>query len=145
MVYDKDYIIQRTVIAASGCWEWQKAIGSHGYGALSRGRLAHRLAYELWHGELGMFELVMHSCDNRKCCNPNHLVKGKHGNNTNDAMEKGRLIIPPGKLTDEQVREIRRRVDNGESQTQIAKEFDCQQPHVSRICNFVRRENVHRS
>lgn len=37
------------------------------------------------------------------------------------------------KLTPEKVRELRRRAENGESQTHIAKSLGVSQPHVSKI------------
>jgi len=34
---------------------------------------------------------ALHSCDNTKCANPDHLCEGTHGENRLDAMAKGRF------------------------------------------------------
>lgn len=68
---------------------------SGGYGLKSyKGRLyrAHRLAYALHHGlePQTMGGVVMHSCDNRLCVNPDHLSLGTHEANMADMVSKGR-------------------------------------------------------
>lgn len=116
----------------NGCWEWQYAVGTHGYGVLSRGRLAHRLAYELFIGPVPIGNIVCHTCDNRKCCNPEHLFLGTHSDNTQDMIRKGRHVTRT-KLTNQQVCEIRTKLAEGATQTQIVKEYNISQAQVSRI------------
>jgi len=51
----------------------------------------HRMAYEAHYAEPipeGM--VVMHTCDNPGCFNPNHLVIGTQSDNVQDCMSKGR-------------------------------------------------------
>lgn len=54
--------------------------------------------------------VVMHSCDNPACCNPDHLSIGTQGENLADMREKDRHArgerVPNSKLTAAQVREI---------------------------------------
>lgn len=79
------------------CWEWQGAISAKGYGRLTynQKRLsAHRVAYELYRGEIPNGFLVCHLCDNPRCCNPHHLWLGTAKENTQDAIAKGRLKPP---------------------------------------------------
>lgn len=68
-------IEQRTVRTASGCWEWQGAIGLNGYGysAWAGQKLAHRMSYEAHVGPIPEGFHVDHVCRNRKCVNPAHL------------------------------------------------------------------------
>jgi hypothetical protein len=62
---------------ATGCLEWQGAVGPNGYARIryTRGRsmLAHRLAYGAVHGPVPDGLQIDHLCRNRRCCNPAHL------------------------------------------------------------------------
>jgi len=57
------------------CWLWQASVDSKGYPQINRrGKVlrVHRLAAEEAHGPLT--GPVHHSCENRRCLNPAHLV-----------------------------------------------------------------------
>lgn len=93
------------------CWNWIAGTQSKGYGSFGIGNgktaLAHRVAYELENGEIPEGQCVMHNCDNRLCCNPNHLDVGTIADNNLDMVEKGRqasgMKNGMSKLTNEQV------------------------------------------
>lgn len=57
--------------------------------------------------------MVLHKCDNRPCCRPDHLFLGTAKDNTDDMISKGRHWFPVGtqlphsKLTEAKVRKIR--------------------------------------
>jgi len=75
----------------SGCWPWLGSKNHGGYGKTKRkGRMirAHRLAYEMTKGPIPNDMVVMHSCDNRSCCNPDHLIIGTHADNRRDSVKK---------------------------------------------------------
>ena len=55
------------------CWEWQKYIGTHGYGIINSNKLAHRVSYEIFKGIIPDGLQIDHICRNRKCVNPDHL------------------------------------------------------------------------
>jgi hypothetical protein len=64
----------------TGCWNWTRG-GSQGYGYISSGVAAHRVAYENVHGPIPTGHIVHHTCGNRACVNPDHLVpltRSKH-------------------------------------------------------------------
>jgi hypothetical protein len=59
-------------------------------GGKSKKIRAHRFSWELHHGPIPEGILVLHECDNRKCCNPDHLFLGDDGVNSRDCVAKGR-------------------------------------------------------
>jgi HNH endonuclease len=60
----------------TGCWLWQGALHSAGYGFLSvggRNQLAHRVAYRLFVGPIPDGLELDHLCRVKHCVNPAHL------------------------------------------------------------------------
>jgi hypothetical protein len=58
------------------CWEWTAATNGCGYGWFrfeGRGRLAHRLAWEILVGPIPEGYDIDHLCRNTLCVNPDHL------------------------------------------------------------------------
>ncbi len=89
-----DRFKSKVEVRRDGCWIWtgQKR-GSHGHGGFyfaGKMRLAHRVAYELFVGELSDEQVVMHTCDVQGCVAPHHLVAGTQAQNIADMMAKGR-------------------------------------------------------
>jgi hypothetical protein len=104
------------------CWPWTAAIDkSSGYGlfAVAHGELvgAHVYAFRAEGGSVPARSCVLHSCDNRPCCNPQHLSAGTKKENYDDSVSKGRQTrgekVHNAKLTEETVREIRKRFVKG--------------------------------
>lgn len=98
------------------CWEWQGPLQCKGYGQLSvlgKSWRAHRYAMFLTHGSIPADKVVMHACDNRRCCNPNHLSLGTQLENIADQDRKGGIHRAHGarhgraKLNEDLVRQIR--------------------------------------
>jgi hypothetical protein len=73
----------------NACWEWLGGTTKHGYAQLSGVRL-NRLAYMMFNGNLIEGLVVMHTCDNRICVNPNHLIQGTQKQNMQDCSLKKR-------------------------------------------------------
>jgi len=145
------------------CWEWQGVIMKRGYGQFShdnRRYYTHRLMYRIIHGVVPKPQ-VNHHCDNPQCVNPNHLYSGTQSENMQDAYERndnlrkhidgleGVLFTPetandvnptafdqPGsKFTKDEVREIRRRAEEGESNLSLSEEFEVSDSTICRIVN----------
>lgn len=96
-----------------GCWIFRGSTTTAGYGQIGLSRpirhiRTHRLAYMLEYGPIPDGFLVMHSCDNPPCCNPNHLGLGRHKDNSRDALSKERL---PGGIAPAVVEEIEALLD----------------------------------
>src|SRR5712675_1429552 len=75
------------------CWEWDGYCNPLGYSQIGfEGRTwaGHRLFYTFFKGEIPPGLKVLHSCDNRKCCNPRHLSLGTQQDNLEDMRKKGR-------------------------------------------------------
>lgn len=123
---------------ADQCWEWTSAIGSHGYGSgsfASNHVTSHTSAYRAFVGEIPNGMHVLHRCDNRSCCNPDHLFLGTHVDNMDDMVGKDRQAfgvrkIKSAKLTELQVLQIRAAKA---VQAEIATEYGVNQSVVSRI------------
>lgn len=77
----------------TGCWNWKGPFGTKGYGQKSyrgKGGPLHRWMYKVHHNvQLAFEQQVCHSCDNRKCCNPDHLWLGTNLDNQRDKNAKG--------------------------------------------------------
>lgn len=83
------------------CWPWT-GFARRGYGwfydrlgTKKVYRRAHRVAWELVHGDVPAGGVVCHRCDNPLCCNPMHLFVGSHADNVADKMSKGRQARGP--------------------------------------------------
>lgn len=128
------------------CWPWLGPKMKSGYGQATISRrhtTAHRLAFELTNGAIPEGLNVLHRCDNRICCNPNHHFLGTQKDNIADMWAKGRQQkydkFPKGekhwkfRYTDLDVLEIRERYKAGQSQQSIADSLGLSQTHVSRV------------
>ena len=80
---------KKFIIQPNGCWQWVACISPYGYGQFRVGatmKQAHRVAYELYIGELPPFihggeELDHVSCSHRSCVNPFHTAIVHHRDN----------------------------------------------------------------
>jgi hypothetical protein len=84
----------------NSCWLWTAGSrGKTGYGAFKINNKvvdAHRVSYTLYKGEIPNGMYVCHTCDNRKCVNPEHLFLGSAKENWQDGFDKGRIKLLGG-------------------------------------------------
>lgn len=83
------------VLGPDECWLWKAYIHDpSGYGQLSGDAgssvYSHRAAYELFYGPIPNGLSVLHSCDNKPCCNPRHLRAGTQKDNLQDRFDRNR-------------------------------------------------------
>lgn len=84
--------------APEDCWLWQGTRKDSGYGTFSvdgRSRAAQQVAWELRNGKPWPKGLdSCHTCDNRPCVNPDHIIPGTREFNVLDMFSKGRQAGP---------------------------------------------------
>lgn len=133
--------------APDACWPIEGAKGNPaGHVHISTGSAvkppyirvyAHVYAWEQAHGRFKPAgTVVMHTCDNPRCCNPAHLQLGTQRENILDSIDKGRYnAFGRQKLNATKVHEIRAMAKAGELQRVIAAKFGIARHSVSAIVN----------
>jgi len=80
------------------CWKWT-GTSFGGYGRVNinhRNYIAHRVAFFIKTGINPGKKVVAHRCDNKICCNPEHLFLASQKENILDCIRKGRANRPAG-------------------------------------------------
>ncbi len=132
------------------CWVWTRGTNNSGYGSVcfeGEKYQTHRIAFVITKGGITLNApkdrkgsgFLMHSCDNRKCCNQAHLSVGTYSDNYKDAKAKGRSSAPRGEahpkaaLTNEQAAEARRLLSLGKTRRQVREHFHVSERVMDRI------------
>lgn len=74
------------------CWPWSGSTFSGRYGRFflnGKAHTAHRIVYKESNGEIPDSLFVMHKCNNKLCCNPDHLTVGTNRENQLHAVHSG--------------------------------------------------------
>ena len=134
----------------NSCWNWIGAKtggrpSNPGYGTISlncKDISVHRFSYEFHNGEkIPEGTCVCHKCDNPLCVNPKHLFLGSYYVNTHDAVCKNRMAFGTkhgrAKLTENQVRLIRKLRKRGFSGLHLEKMFGVNHVTIYRLCKGV--------
>lgn len=129
------------------CWPFLHCPDAKGYGRLTSNGgqtvKAHVFSWEIANSKkVQSGEFVCHSCDNPCCVNPHHLFLGNSLLNNRDRAKKGRNADingekhPMVKLTEEQVRQIRRLYSGRYGDLKrLGKQFGVTFQNIFRIVN----------
>lgn len=121
------------------CWLWLGTKNEYGYGIfLMPGEIpvrAHRYAYEFFNRKkIPAGKIIMHTCDNPPCVNPDHLRVGTKSDNNADTAIKRRHHYGTdhwnGRLSNQDIFTIRK---STKKQVELARIFGVDASHISRI------------
>ena len=98
---DKNGPLHPTMPEKGKCWiSGHRKVGngypqiySHRADGTKSLQCTHRVMWEHLNGPIPADMVVMHTCDNRACCNPDHLELGTQADNVRDMMKKDRARI----------------------------------------------------
>lgn len=86
-------------ITQTGCWEWTRGLTADNYGEITyrgRQRPVHRVVASIVKNvDIDSPLDALHSCDNKRCFNPDHVFFGTTKENAQDASKKGLLKRTP--------------------------------------------------
>ena len=113
------------------CWNYDSASSPNGYAQIEvngKTEIASRIAYELWKGPIPKGLYVCHTCDNRRCINPDHLFLGTTQDNMTDMTNKHRQSVGEhqacAKLTEKIVLRARKEhFEKGMSYTELGIKY----------------------
>lgn len=123
-----------------GCWEWPFGMDGKGYGAIhvnGQQTRACRFARELDGRPIAPGMLARHTCDNRSCVNPDHIIDGTYLDNSRDAVERGRVARGSrqhrARLTEADVPVIVERLRAGERHRVIGASYGVTESAITSI------------
>ena len=105
---------------------------------------AHRYAWKISNGPIPKDKIVLHKCDNRRCCNLNHLYLGTYSDNMSDRAQRnsdnqgGRV----SKLTLNDVRDIRQLSERNVSKYEIASIYKVSLQYIYMLISGQRGINL---
>ena len=112
-------------------------LAKNGYIITKNKKYLHRLLYKKKYGKIKNNTVIRHICNNRWCCNINHLMSGTQKDNINDAVISNRIAYGERhgsvKLSNKLVMSIFSMRLSGLSQAKIGKIFNISQSHVGNI------------
>ena len=127
-------ILSKSKMADSGCIEYGGYVDGNGYGKLTvsgKKTYAHRAVFELTTGTSPI--CVLHTCDNRKCVNIEHLRAGNHLENMQDRKNRTPKDDWNARFTKEKaIAALILHGEHGVSQVEIAKMNGVNQTVVNR-------------
>lgn len=142
----RDEVFWSCVEKTETCWVWKRPLTKDGYGQfryLGLNMLAHKISWIIKNGPVPENLCVLHDCpsgDNRACVNPDHLWLGTNDENMNDMVLKNRQAKGEhngnSKLTELQIKEIRRLGSEGMNFKNLGQMFGIDQSTAADIVKF---------
>ena len=137
LIGPKDVFLGR-IEKTDTCWLWRGTKNGYGYGIFlmpgERPVRAHRYSYEFFKGPIPEGFVVMHTCDNPPCVNPDHLQIGTKAENNADTAAKRRHNYGTdhwnGRLSSEDIAAIRA---SDERTAVLAARYGVVYSHIWRI------------
>jgi hypothetical protein len=147
---------KRVINPHTECWLWTGAGYQNGYGeiyvheSVRRVVSVHRAMASLACGlDLTKREVVRHTCDERRCFNPEHLRVGSQKENLEDMVRKGRSNRGErsgrSKLDEATVRLIIRLVLMGQTRAAVSRAFNISWSHVHRLVTGKNWRHLHQT
>lgn len=135
-----DFWLKVDIRGPDECWEWREGRSRYGYGVFRwKGAqlAAHRFAWIATNGDIPPGLVIRHTCDNKACCNPAHLLLGTQADNIHDMYERGREAKGSRNgnaiLTEDDVMEIWRLLSERKTQTEIAAMYGVDRVTITSI------------
>lgn len=132
-----------------GCWEWNGSRDASNYGKFwmdGKTIPAHRASFILHHQANPDGKMVLHTCDNPRCVNPDHLVLGTHRDNVRHMMERNRFLVGEqngsSKITADEARSIISALLAGGKVRTIARQIGRSRNLVKSIANRVTWKHI---
>ena len=130
-----------TFVKNKECWECNShTTDNNGYPIIKKegkSTTIFRYIYKKYISDVPKGMVIRHTCDNRMCINPSHLILGTHADNVADRVLRGRsaagIYHGRSKLIPEQVLFIRNNLDIRASK--LAKEYSVDPKVISDIRN----------
>jgi hypothetical protein len=133
------------------CWPWTGSRLANGYGTFCVNYIhykAHRIVYHLTKSPIQLIApkdiyakgFVLHTCDNRQCCNPDHLYLGDIRDNMKDMVQRNRQSrlcgedSPVARLTNSDVERIREASLFGAKRKDLAAVYGVSYETIRTIC-----------
>ena len=150
MATSVDYWKMRSAIdPETGCWNWQGATAC-GYPYVTRKSKTYRgnrLCYQDAYGEIPEGLQVLHSCDNSRCVNPEHLHLGTAWDNMLEREARQRNTYHVGskhagtKFTEQDVLAIRAAYP-ATSMLQLSKQYGVGHTTIHRIIHRINWRHI---
>jgi hypothetical protein len=132
----------------SGCWLWSGRIHhKDGYGTFrykdmetqkTHQTSAHRISYSLTNGQIPKGLLLHHTCNNKLCVNPDHLIPCSDADNIQEVSKQDGLR--KSNFSNEDLLQIKKMHDTGILYRDLAKTYNCSTSHICYLLNKLKRK-----